>query len=108
MCSLLLCYKRQHCCYYFSVSVSDSDALAATGSSMFSHHGNVQIVAWVDKLAFKPKGKEPDLKETKWRQRAADAIVLHCMHDLLVSLECTNSVLCLFAMPPCADDSQDL
>lgn len=88
------------------MSVSDSDALAATGSSMFSHHGNVQIVAWVDKLAFKPKGKEPDLKETKWRQRAADAIVLHCMHDLLVSLECTNSVLCLFAMPHCADDSQ--
>ncbi|KAL0044929.1 hypothetical protein WJX82_002262 [Trebouxia sp. C0006] len=42
-----------------------------------------KIVAWVDKLASKPKGKEPDPKETKWRQRAADAIVLHCMHDLL-------------------------
>ena len=53
---------------------------------MLGHHGNVQIVAWVDKLASKPKGKEPDPKETKWRQRAADAIVLHCMHDLLVSL----------------------
>ncbi len=54
---------------------------------MLGHHGNVQIVAWVDKLASKPKGKEPDPKETKWRQRAADAIVLHCMHDLLVSLQ---------------------
>ncbi|KAL0029353.1 hypothetical protein WJX77_001697 [Trebouxia sp. C0004] len=42
-----------------------------------------KIVAWVDKLASKPRGKEPNLKETKWRQRAADAIVLHCMHALL-------------------------
>ncbi len=69
-----------------------------TGSGMFSHHGNVQIVAWVDKLASKPKGKEPDPKETKWRQRAADAIVLHCMFDLLVSLQCTDNVLCLFCL----------
>ena len=94
---------------------SDRDALAVTGSSIASHdgnmsrthlahhelesviiiycyyyyycyYGNMQIVAWVDKLASKLKGKEPDPKETKWRQRAADAIVLHCMHDLLVSL----------------------
>ena len=48
-------------------------------------HCNVQIVAWVDKLA-KASGTGPSTDETKWRHRAADAFVLHCIHDLLVSL----------------------
>ena len=50
-----------------------------------------QILAWVEKLAAsKSTQQEPDSAQIKWRQKAADAVVLHALHELLV---CTSAIL---------------
>ena len=44
----------------------------------------VQIVAWAGKLADQASIPHQHTIEAKWRRKAADAVVMHCLHDLRV------------------------
>ena len=47
----------------------------------------MQIVAWAEKLAVQPgKVQHQQDKDTQWRKKAAEAVVMHCLHDLKVCL----------------------
>ena len=53
---------------------------------MANNQTHVQILQWVEKLASKPSNQQRHDKDINWRQKAADVIVLQCVHDLLVCL----------------------
>ena len=46
----------------------------------------LQIVVWADKLALQSGKAQKRDADNKWRLKAADAVAMHCLHDLQVCL----------------------
>lgn len=53
---------------------------------MIRCHDPLQILVWADKLALQSGKVQKRDADNKWRLKAADAVAMHCLHELKVRL----------------------